>query len=388
MESHARALVIVLTLIAASTAPVCLAQNTEVEAPKPAFPYLAEITADDIYVRSGPGTNYYFTGKLNKGDQVKIVSDKFSWSQIVPPEGSYSWIAAQYVQVGPDNSLMGTVAGDAVRVYAGSDSIQPMHSTTMQGKLDKGAKVTLLGDEQDGYYKIAPPDFAYLWVSTKYTSPLASIAAPAPADAEPAPQTQAGSEPGQPALVPTTIVTEEQRLKEYYDLKEKVEAERAKPIDRQNYTSLRKALKTVAEDKNAGKAARYARFVLAQIDRYELARQVAQTMKLQELQFVDTQQRIEKARTAKLNEYLDLGTFAAVGRFTTSSIYGDKREPLYRMVDEEGKTACYALPTGAAENIDLNKFLSKKVGLLGTIEPHPASGGALVQFTDIVLIRK
>ncbi len=396
MQSHARfpispAFVIILAIAVCGFGQPAETQTGANDVARPAFPYVAEIVADDVYIRSGPGTNYYFCGKLNKGDSVKIVSDRYSWLRIVPPKGSYSWISKQYVEADPQNPLMGTVTGDAVRVYAGSDSVLPMHSTTMQGKLDKTSRVALLGVEQDGYYKIAPPDFAYLWVSTKYTKPLAEAARPAepaPVASENAEQPQAGSQTKQPAVAPVTIPLEDQRLREYYALKEKVEAERARPIEQQNYADTKKALRVIADDKNAGKAARYAEFVLAQIKRYELARKIALTLKLQEQQFVETQQRIEEARTARLKEYQDLGRFAAVGRFATSSIYGDKKQPYYRIVDDNDKIVCYAAPIQSAENIDPARFLDKKVGLVGTIEPHPASGGALVKFADIVLVGK
>ena len=139
------------------------------------FPYIAEITANDVYVRSGPGTNYYSCGKLNQAEKVIVVGSKFSWSQVVPPAGSFSWISQQYVSIDSNKPDIGTVTGNKVRVYAGSDYKEPIHSTTMQQKLDEGHKVTLLGEEKDGYYKIAPPKGVYLWVSTQYTRAIAPV---------------------------------------------------------------------------------------------------------------------------------------------------------------------------------------------------------------------
>jgi len=120
----------------------------------PQFPYDAEITGDNVYIRSGPGSNYYDCGKLNKGGKVKVVSHQFSWSCIVPPPGSFSWIYVPYVTIDPDNPGTGIVTGDGVRVYAGSDMVKPIHST-LQLKLDRGEKVKLLGEQKDNYYKIA-----------------------------------------------------------------------------------------------------------------------------------------------------------------------------------------------------------------------------------------
>jgi SH3-like domain-containing protein len=58
-------------------------------------PYIAEITGNDVNIRSGPGTNYYRCGKLNKDDKVEVLSAQLGWSRIVPPPGSFSWISMQ-----------------------------------------------------------------------------------------------------------------------------------------------------------------------------------------------------------------------------------------------------------------------------------------------------
>ncbi len=189
MESYLRFSIIVLVcglclpVIGAqpgNTAQVNVSGAAEANAMNlPAFPFLAEITGDDVYVRSGPGTQYYNCGKARKDEKVKVVGNKFSWLQIVAPAGSYSWISKQYVQIDPQNKTSGTVIGDAVRVYAGSDEVQPMHSTSMQVKLNKGDKVTIVGEEKDGYCKIAPPEGAYLWVSSQHAKPLGTLMAPA-----------------------------------------------------------------------------------------------------------------------------------------------------------------------------------------------------------------
>ena len=81
----------------------------------------------------------------------------------------------QYIKVDPANPKIGLVTGNSVRVYAGSDYQKAMYSTTRQGMLDKNEKVTLLGEQADGYFKIAPPSFAYLWVSTQYTKAAPKI---------------------------------------------------------------------------------------------------------------------------------------------------------------------------------------------------------------------
>jgi len=348
----------------------------------PAFPYIAEITADNVHIRSDRGTQYYSCGKLNKADRVKVVSQQFGWSRIVPPAGSFSWISMQYVSIDPNNPSIGIVTGDNVRVYAGSDYVKPIHSTTKQLMLNKGEKVTLMGEEKDGYYKIVPTDGAYLWVSTQYTKPLGSVGE-FPLTVEPRTQVEPEADTG--VIIPARASVESQKLKEYYDLEKRIRNERAKPIEQQDYTSIKKSLLEIANDKTAGKAARYCRFAIEQIKRYELALEVAKAVRLQDAQLQQTKEGIEKARTTRLSGIQDLGRFAVIGQFQTSSIYGREAElKYYRIIDDSGRTVCYALPTGAVSKMDLSKFIDHKVGLVGTIQPHQQTAGALVQFTEIV----
>jgi hypothetical protein len=348
------------------------------------FPYTAEITGDDVYVRSGPGTNFYHCGKLKTGDKVKVVDKQFSWSRIVPPAGSFSWISMQYVTITPGDPSVGTVTGDNVRVYAGSDYVKPLYSTTLQGKLSKGEKVKLLGEQMDDYYKIAPPPFAYLWVSTNFTKPVPEpVITPAPPT--PVPVTKVvPNEPkdaNTPAMIVPAPAVPRTPLEKYRELKELVEAERAKPADQQNYTDLKKALLEITSDKEAGNAARYAQFIIGQIEGYELALAVVKEVQLQNQQLEKVKARIDQAKETRIAEVESQGKFAVVGEFQTYQTYGPGH---YRIVDENSKMICYALPTGAALQVDLNSFVGQKVGLVGTIEPHLPTKKALVTFTEIV----
>ena len=352
------------------------------------FPYTAEITGNDVYVRSGPGTNFYHCGKLKTGDKVKVVGKQFSWSRIVPPAGSFSWISMQYVTINPTDPKVGTVTGDNVRVYAGSDYVKPLYSTTLQGKLSKGEKVKLSGEQMDDYYKIAAPPFAYLWVSTNFTK-----AVPEPVKAPPvvpiltSPPVEPKVEPNEPADANATVVVVPESvapkspLERYRELKEQVKAEHAKPADQQDYTDLKKALLEIANDKEAGNAARFSQFVIRQIEGYELAFAVVKEVKLQNEQLEKVKAGINKARTTRLAEVETMGKFAIVGEFQTYLTYGEGH---YRIVDEAGKMTCYALPAGTASQMDLSGFVGQKVGLIGTIEPHLPTKKALVRFTEIV----
>lgn len=376
--------------IVTSLASVCFSQSAPGGLPAPtvgsvgdanapgaaAFPYLAEIIGDDVNMRSGPGTNYYACGKLYRGNKVKVAGSQSGWSRIVAPAGSFSWISMRCIGVSLNNPAEGLITGDGVCVYAGSDDVLPMHSTSEQVTLKRGDKVKLMREEKDDYYKIVPPEGACLWVSTQYIKPLA-----------PDEKTPLTTVADSNAVGPAKTSVETEKLNEYHAILKQVEAERTKPMLEQNYTTMKEALKAIAANKEAGKAARYAEFAIKQVERYELALTVAKEVQLQTENLQQTSDQIDKTRAAKLAEVKDLGRFAVIGQFQSSPTYGS--EPAapgrrYRIIDKSGKTMCYAVPAGQAAKIDLSKFIGQKVGLVGTIEPHSPTALSLVRFTEIV----
>ncbi len=344
------------------------------------FPYIAGITEDNVNIRSGPGTNFYSCGKLNAADKVEVVATQLSWSQIVPPPSCFAWISKQYVTADANTPNVGTVNADAVRVYAGSESLKPIHSTTVLVKLNKGDKVALFGQQEGDYLKIAPPPGSYLWISTNYTKPIG----PASAAERPTPAPMPI-----PALTTTTLSVEAQKLAEYYAFEKQLRAEKEKPLEQQNYQALKKAFVEIAGNKEAGKAARYSEYAIKQIEQCELAQRVRTEVELQDSQFEQTKQKIEKARDAKLAQVKDLSKFVVIGQLQVSNIYGaEEQTRRYRLIDAStGKTICYAQPTGSAANIDITRFIGQQVGLVGTIETAPQVSSVLVRFTEVEEIK-
>lgn len=57
------------------------------------------VSAEAVYVRCGPGTNFRDVGKLAKGDRVSVVETKGEWTHIKPTPQCSGWIAASLVKV-------------------------------------------------------------------------------------------------------------------------------------------------------------------------------------------------------------------------------------------------------------------------------------------------
>ncbi|MEX0938893.1 MAG: SH3 domain-containing protein [Pirellulales bacterium] len=132
------------------------------------FPYTAYVNAEDVYVRSGPGRNYYPTMKLAQGATVEVYRhDPGGWLAIRPPEGSFTWVSARYLK--PDGAGLGEVVEENVVARVGSQFSQVRD--VIQVRLEIGELVEILEEYNGGgqtWYKIAPPSGEFRWISGRY----------------------------------------------------------------------------------------------------------------------------------------------------------------------------------------------------------------------------
>src|SRR5208283_4996435 len=99
------------------------------------------INVDSVYIRSGPGEGYYPTQELSKGAAVTVVGIKFDWLKILPPEGSFSYVNAAFVDHTGDSAI-GKINRNNVNVRAGS--LTNAMKTTVQTHLDAGVQVEII----------------------------------------------------------------------------------------------------------------------------------------------------------------------------------------------------------------------------------------------------
>ncbi len=130
----------------------------------PAFPFEGEVSGTNVYVRSGPAVSYYPTTKLNAGDRVLVLGEKFGWYEIVPPPRSFSYVDTSAVERAP-GAKTGKIIKEQAYVTAGSELEQ--RKTSTQITLPKGTAVEIIG-EADGFYRIVPPKGAKLYISRQY----------------------------------------------------------------------------------------------------------------------------------------------------------------------------------------------------------------------------
>jgi hypothetical protein len=155
-------------------------------------PFVGAITADRVYVRPAPGTNYYQLVQLKKDDTVQVVGTGMGWYQIVPPAGVYCLIAKEYVDADADGKT-GTINRDYINIRAGS-TLNPNRSDVVLALARKGTKLVLQGPidvNSTKFYKIAPPEKTYVYVSAQFVKPTGGAVVVPPPHATTAPGTQA-----------------------------------------------------------------------------------------------------------------------------------------------------------------------------------------------------
>lgn len=383
------------------------------------YPLIAKATGNDIYVRSGKGTAYYHCGKINLDDKVTVVEEVFGWAKVVPPAGSYSWIHKDYVDVEKGAPAIGVLNDDNVRVWAGSDYIEPMRSSSMQTKLSKGQKVELLPDQPEtgDYYKIKPPAGAYLWISCEFLKYMGPVQAPKPAVVAPKPlvteqsalppskETEAPKftnidpnavvQPPQPDTltekkpteVPVVIkpgTEDSETLKQCFALSAKIDQEIQKPLNEQNYADIRKPLETIQANTTEDKAATYAQILLERIQRYELAISIVNTLKEQDETLAKTKQQIEKAYQDKLEKLPKESGFIYSGVLKVSHVYTQKSgQKRYLIQGADGKILCYVVAASQEVAGQLESLIGTKVGIQGTVMGNQKSLVTLVSAATV-----
>jgi uncharacterized protein YgiM (DUF1202 family) len=135
------------------------------------FPYKAYATADDVEVHSGPGSNFYPTDKLQKGQMVEVYRrDAGGWCAIRPPEGSFSWISGRVLKLQDDNLAVVNQDDVAARVGSRLSEVRDV----IQVRMRKGELVEIFNSKEvpigksQVWYKIAPPSGEFRWISEKY----------------------------------------------------------------------------------------------------------------------------------------------------------------------------------------------------------------------------
>ena len=189
------------------------------------------VTANEVNVRKGPGTNYDIVSKANTGDQLVITETAtgtgYTWGKFAS-----GWICLDYTtyetETKPETEEkpstgttgMGTVkVSDVLRIRSG-----PGTAYSVAGYLENGDRVKILEEKIVGHMVWGKIDKG--WISMDYVvmdktqtaDPAPSEPAPTePAPTEPAPTEPAPTEPVEPEAPSndTTVVTGTVNVKDF-----------------------------------------------------------------------------------------------------------------------------------------------------------------------------
>jgi hypothetical protein len=134
------------------------------------FPYSAYIAADKTEVVAGPGHRFYATDRLPRGTEVEIYREEASgWLAIRPPEGSFSWVPADFVERLEEEKLGKVKQQTGAWVGTSVEHVAEHHQqvTLKQGELVQiidEKTVTASDGKERTWLKIAPPAGEYRWV--------------------------------------------------------------------------------------------------------------------------------------------------------------------------------------------------------------------------------
>ncbi|GAB6165176.1 hypothetical protein JCM19992_11760 [Thermostilla marina] len=160
---------------------------TAVPAPSVEFPYEAYVVREGAIVRAGPGQAYPESLRLRFGDRVEVYRhDPGGWCAVRPPEGAFSWVRADGIELLPNG--LGRVRHDGIPSMIGD----PTHEggvvawvellagelvEVLDAKQVSSTSPSYLQDSRSSWtwYKIAPPSGEFRWIHRSYLRPVDDV---------------------------------------------------------------------------------------------------------------------------------------------------------------------------------------------------------------------
>ena len=134
------------------------------------LPVTVPVAADHLYLRCGPGDDFYPTERLVAGTEVEVWSiDASGYCAVRPVKGGFSWVLARDVQAeAKSDTTTGIVVTDATVARVGSQLNDLRHVT--QVALEAGERVTIIervriaeGRHAGDWLRIEPPAGEFRW---------------------------------------------------------------------------------------------------------------------------------------------------------------------------------------------------------------------------------
>lgn len=359
------------------------------------MPNIGMVTGNSVRVWAGSENLSPLRSKksqtyLNKGELVTMLGPiKDEYYKIVPPVGAYLWIKnnkIKYVEQvtqksikpsefkpvippteGPTQKPFMPTEPEKVKPVKPTEPAKPVKPVVVKPVTPKPEpKPTIKTVTKPVVVKPSKP--AAIETKPIETKPIT----PKPVEITKAPK------PVKP------VSTEAAKLKECYAIKDLLDAERSKPIEKQNYEPIIKQIQSVISDPRAGKAKKYAEYELALAKRYDYAVKINDKLKGQEQKLDDNLKQVKANYIARTATIPKTAQYTVVGVIRKSHIYNEEHsQQRYTITNETGKIVCYAIPERASARSIARSMEGKRVGLKGTVSKDPENAITVVRFTQI-----
>ena len=162
----------------------------------PSKGFTATVSADNVYLRSGPSkVSAYPFGKMKIGDVVEVEEESYGWAKVRtrgPAFGNtYAYVLANdKVTLSPDGKTLTAVSATEVRAPNINADGNPDASTKVIGQLNAGETLNVVGQvngEREKAHKVVMPPTAIGYIDMNFLRRATSGEAQAVADAPSAP---------------------------------------------------------------------------------------------------------------------------------------------------------------------------------------------------------
>ncbi len=329
------------------------------------FPYVVEVSCERLNVRAGIGENYRILTTAQRGDRFVALEERLGWLKLEATEKISCWVNKKYVERGADG--FGLAKGDRIQLRATADQNHPP-----MGQLDKGDKVEILAEE-GGWFKVRPPSGADCWAKKDYLKFVSSY------DDEYRKRADKEADDKRAETERVQALTEKFTTAEGL-----VQIETQKPASGQDFTHALEMYREVAETTpDAMLKARCEKRIQELSTRQEIAMLLKEQKEAREQALAEMhRQRLEQIREDAERAASGPPPFAAEGWVdTVGNFIG--RPGTHKLI-RGGKVICYL--TSAREDLDLDGFYRRLVGVRGKSTVHPESGEKVIEVEEVEVL--
>jgi hypothetical protein len=339
--------------------------------------YAGEVTASTLNLRAGPSESYQPVVTAKQGTKVIVLgayANDPAWLLVEVPTGYTAWVSGEFVKR----------TGDKGEVQASRVLVRPTASTRyhqLSGRLEKGETVSILEEKkaEDGvWYRIKVPRRIPLYAAARYLKKIG----PASLAEVKEPEAAAG---GAAPLTIADTAADKQFVKVEADARKKMTAAKTTA----EIELVRKSVASVDGSQlnadNRDKRVKLLSDILEKervlaVDELKAKETEVNSALDQKLAEIDRKYKKRLAEIREEYEHEKKPRYVATGIVQWSpDVFG--RYPSYRLV--EGDKMRYYL---IANEFDLGRFVNKRVGVVGIMDPESGTGYETVMVKRIEIL--